>query len=74
MAEFAAMFRDLHEINTWHARLSKRRIWQRIFQTLVADPDDAYAMIDSTIVHTHQSSGGAKKGPNARQSGMTAAG
>ena len=35
--------------------------WQRLFEHLAAEPDNEYAMIDSTIVRAHQHSAGAPK-------------
>jgi len=36
-------------------------VWQRLFEPLAAEPDNEYAMIDSTIVRAHQHSAGAPK-------------
>ena len=35
--------------------------WKRLFESLSADADNEYAMIDATIVRAHQHSAGAKK-------------
>ena len=63
-----APWRDLPERfgdwNNTHRRFSrwaKTGVWERIFKHLAADPDNEYAMIDSTIVRAHQHSAGAKK-------------
>jgi transposase len=53
-------FGDFRVIHTRHTRWSKSGVWQRIFETLAADADNEYAMIDSTIVRAHQHSAGAK--------------
>jgi transposase len=55
-------FGDFRVIHTRHTRWSKSGVWQRIFEALVVDADNEYAMIDSTIVCAHQHSVGAKKG------------
>ncbi len=44
-----------------HSRWSRSGVWQRLFATLTQDPDNEYAMIDSTIVRAHQHSAGAVK-------------
>ena len=35
-------------------RWARAGIWERIFKVLLADPRNAYVMIDSTIVRAHQ--------------------
>lgn len=66
-------FGDFRVIHTRHTRWSRSGVWQRIFQTLAADADNEYAMIDSTIVRVHQHGAGAKKG-GPKRSGVAAAG
>ena len=36
-------------------------MWEGVFDILVADADNEYAMIDATIVRAHQHSAGAQK-------------
>lgn len=55
-------FGHYRKIHTRFRRWCKRGVWQRIFQTLANDPDNEYAMIDSTIVRAHQHSAGGKGG------------
>ena len=43
------------------SRWAKKGVWQRLFEHLAAEPDNEYAMIDSTIVRAHQHSAGAQK-------------
>ena len=59
-------WRDLPErFGDWkntHKRFSRwanKGVWQRLFEHLAAEPDNEYAMIDSTIVRAHQHSAGA---------------
>jgi transposase len=54
-------FGDFRIIHTRHSRWSKTGLWRKIFETLAADADNEYAMIDSTIVRAHQHSAGAQK-------------
>ena len=54
-------FGDFRVIHTRHSRWSRSGVWQNIFEILAQDPDNEYAMIDSTIVRAHQHSAGAKK-------------
>ena len=61
-------WRDLPErfghwkaVHTRFSRWAERGVWKNLFETLAADADNEYAMIDSTIVRAHQHSAGAKK-------------
>ena len=61
-------WRDLPErFGAWktaHTRFNRwaeSGVWERLFRALAEDSDNEYAMIDSTIVRTHQHSAGAKK-------------
>lgn len=54
-------FGDFRVIHLRHSRWSKRGVWKKVFEMLAEDADNEYAMIDSTIVRTHQHSAGAKK-------------
>lgn len=61
-------WRDLPErFGSWklvynrYNRWSKTGVWEQVFKLLASDPDNEYAMIDSTIVRAHQHSAGAKK-------------
>ncbi len=60
--DLPARFGDYRVIHTRHSRWSRTGVWGRVFKALAADPDNEYAMIDSTIVRAHQHSSGAKKG------------
>lgn len=53
-------FGDFRVVHTRHTRWSTRGVWKRVFERLADDPDTEYAMIDSTLVHAHQHSAGAK--------------
>lgn len=59
-------FSNFRIIHTRHTRSSKSGLGPRICQALAADADNAYAMIDSTIVRAHQHCAGAKKGCQSR--------
>ena len=61
-------WRDLPErfghwkaVHTRFSRWAERGVWKKLFETLAADADNEYAMIDSTIVRAHQHSAGAQK-------------
>ena len=76
-----APWRDLPERfgdwNNTHRRFSrwaKTGVWEQIFKHLAADPDNEYAMIDSTIVRAHQHSAGAPKKGATKRSGAARAG
>ena len=51
-------------------RWAKAGIWERIFETLIEDPDNEYMMIDSTIVRAHQQATTGKGGAVARLWGV----
>jgi transposase len=53
---------DWKNIHRRHRRWSEGGVWQRVFEHLAGDADNAYAMIDSTIVRAHQHAAGAKGG------------
>ena len=56
-------------------RWSKRGIWQRLFQALVAAGAIGGTLaIDSSYVKAHRSAGGGKGGPGPRRSGARAVG
>lgn len=42
-------------------RWAKAGIWQMIFNTLAADADTEWVMIDSTLIRAHQHAAGARK-------------
>jgi transposase len=54
-------FGDGVKVHTRHMRWAESGVWEKVFQTLAADADNEYAMIDSTIVRAHQHSAGARK-------------
>jgi len=51
-------------------RWAKAGIWERIFRSLLADPDNTCVMIDSTIVRTHQQAVCGKGGARTRLWGV----
>ena len=68
-------FGHFREIHRRHSRWSKKGTWEKVFEALAEEPDNEYAMIDSTIVRAHQHSAGAagsEKKP--RRSGARAGG
>ena len=60
-------FGDFRVIHTRHTRWSKGGVWKRVFERLADDPDNEYAMIDSTIIRAHPHSAGAKGGRRRRK-------
>jgi len=48
-------------------RWARNGVWQMVFNTLAADADTEWLMIDSTIVRAHQHAAGGKGGRNFRQ-------
>ena len=51
-------------------RWARAGIWERIFQTLLGDPNNTYVMIDSTIVRAHQHAVCGKGGVKTRLWGV----
>jgi transposase len=54
-------------------RWSRRGIWQRLLQALVAVGPGGVQMIDSTTAKAHRSAGGGKGGPRSKGSAARAA-
>ena len=73
-------WRDLpDDFGNWNSVFQRFRRWaiagvfDRIFEQLSEEPDFEYALIDGTIVSTHQKASGAKGGLKIRPSGAHAA-
>lgn len=47
-------------------RWAKAGVWDRIFASLIADADNEYVMIDSTLVRAHQQAATGKGGTRTR--------
>ena len=72
-----AHWRDLPERygkwKTVHKRFSRwchAGVWDRVFASLMADRDNQYLMLDSTIVRAHQQAATGKGGPRIRRWGV----
>jgi putative transposase len=77
IARTGAPWRDLpNELGRWNstfrrfARWSAKGVWQCLFETLAADPDFEYVILDATIVRAHQHSAGGKGGLKLRPSAV----
>ncbi len=69
-----APWRDLpDEYGHWHtvsmrfSRWAKKGSWQRVADTIAADPNFEWVAIDSTIARAHQHAAGAKGGSNIKR-------
>ena len=60
--DLPARFGDWKSIHRRHRRWSKGGVGPRVGAPLAGDADNAYAMIDSTIVRAHQQAAGAQGG------------
>jgi transposase len=60
-------FGDWKNIHRRHRRWSESGVWQRVLEHLAGAADNAYALIDSTIVRVHQHAAGAKGGTKRRR-------
>ena len=61
MARSAGTVGRLEEPHKGFSRWANNGVWQRLFEHLAAEPDNEYAMLDSTIVRAHQHRAGAPK-------------
>ena len=59
-------FGDWHTIARRHRRWSTTGVWHKVFEHLSADADNAYAMMDSTMVRAHHHAAGAQGGTGTR--------
>ncbi len=50
-----------HRVYVRFHRWSKRGVWHKVFAQLAKEPNNEYALIDSTIVRAHRSAAGARK-------------
>jgi putative transposase len=53
-------FGNWHRVYVRFNRWSKRGVWHKVFDQLAKEPNNEYAMIDSTIVRAHRSAAGAR--------------
>lgn len=58
---------------TVHRRFSRwchAVVWERVFTALTTDRDNAYLMIDSTMIRARQNAAAGKGGPKLRRWGV----
>ena len=51
-------------------RWAKAGVWEGVFASLTADPDNEYLMLDSTLVRAHQQAATGKEGTKIRLWGV----
>ncbi len=51
-------------------RWAKAGVWERVFDSLTADPDNHYLMLDSSLVRAHQQAATGKGGTRTRLWGV----
>jgi hypothetical protein len=51
-------------------RWADKGVWERIFADLIDDPDNAYVMLDTTLIRAHQQAAGGKGGRATRLWGV----
>ena len=51
-------------------RWAKAGVWERVFDSLTADPDNDYLMLDSSLVRAHQQAATGKGGTGTRLWGV----
>ena len=59
-------FGDWKNTHRRFSRWAESGVWYRIFKHLAEDADNEYAMIDATIVRTHQQSAGSSRKKTAK--------
>lgn len=57
-------------VHTRFTRWAKAGVWEKVFASLVDDPDNRYLMLDTTLVRVHQQAAGGKGGPKIRLWGV----
>ena len=68
-------FGDWKNIHRRFSRWATSGVWQQVFEHLASEPDNEYAMLDSTIVRAHQPQRRrSQKKMRTRQSAKAAAG
>ena len=67
-------FGDWKNVQRRWSRWAASGVWERVLKMLAADADNAYAMIDATIVRAHQPSAGVRKKRVNRRSDTAQAG
>ena len=55
-------------------RWAKAGVWERVFDSLITDPDNDYLMLDSSLVRAHQQAATGKGGTGTRLWGVREAG
>ncbi len=65
-----AEYGNWKSIHKRFTRWAKAGVWERIFQVLLADSNNTYIMIDSTIVRAHQQAACGKRGAKTRRWGV----
>src|SRR6185437_2101030 len=63
--DLSERFGDPTNVHRRFSHWAKSDGWERVIQHLATDADNEYAMIDSTIVRTHQHSGSPPSRPGA---------
>lgn len=53
-------------VHTRFARWAKSGVWERVFKVLIADRNNQYLMLDTTLVRAHQQAATGKGGPAVR--------
>ncbi len=59
--DLPAHFGDRHRVYVRFNRWSKRGVWHKVVTHLAQEPNNEYAMIDSTSVRAQRSAAGARK-------------
>ena len=51
-------------------RWAQAGVWEKVFASLVGDPDNRYLMLDSTLIRVHQQAASGKGGTKIRRWGV----
>jgi len=68
--DLPARYGKYKSVHKRFCRWAKAGVWDRIFASLIADADNEYVMIDSTLVRAHQQAATGKGGARIRLWGV----
>ena len=68
--DLPARYGKYKSVHKRFSRWAKAGVWERVFAALIAEPDNQYVMLDTTLVRAHQQAATGKGGPRTRLWGV----